>query len=174
MQKTNATRRPAFSLLELMAATTIMATIMAASFALVRTSNNAWRKHRDDSAQRQGAISAVQHVVRRVRQAGRVTSITPAANTAGALTVLMPDGTTSMWSRNSSTNQLLYGTTSANNLLANGITETTFTAYKADGATTTTQVDLIHAVRCQVKFVVTRPGGNVTETVSSTAFLRSW
>lgn len=157
-----------------MSATAIMATLMAASFALVRTSHNAWLKHRDDSQQRQAALAALQQVARRIRQGTRVTSITSAADPTGALTIVMPDGSTSTWSRNSGTNQLLYGTTTANNLLAAGITETTFTGYKADGTTATTQVDLIHAVRCGVKYTLTRPSGTTTETASCIAFLRSW
>lgn len=152
----------------------MMATLMTASFALVRTSHNAWLKHRDDSQQRQMALSALQQIVRRVRQATRVTSITVASNTAGALTLLMSDNTKSYWSRNSGTNQLLYGTTSASNLLATGITETSFTGYKADGTTATTSVALIHAVKCTLKYTLTRPSGTTTETVSCTAFLRSW
>lgn len=166
--------RTGFSLLEMVAATAIMATLSAASFMLVRTSHNAWIKHRDDADQRQAAYSALQQVMRKVRQATRVTAISAAANTAGNLTLLMADGTTTMWSRNSGTNQLLYGTTSATNLLAANITETTFVAYKADGTTATTQVDLIHAVKGTLKYTLTRPGGTSTETISCTAFLRAW
>lgn len=173
MRKCNR-RLAGFSLLELVAATAIMATLSAASFMLVRTSHTAWMKHRDDADQRQAALAALQHVMRKVRQATRVTAITAAANTAGSLTLLMADGAQAMWSRNSGTNQLLYGTTSATNLLAANITETTFAAFKADGTTTTTQVDLIHAVRCTLKYTLTRPGGTSTETISCTAFLRAW
>lgn len=151
-----------------------MATLTAASFALVRTSYTAWLRHRTDASQRQTALAALQHVMRRVRQATRVTAISASNNVTGNLTLLMTDGTRSYWARNSGTNQLLYGTTSANNLLAAGITETLFEAYKADGATVTTQPDLIHAVKCTVKYTLTRPSGTTTETVSSTAFLRAW
>ena len=69
---------------------------------------------------------------------------------------------------------MLYGTTSANNLLATGITELTFVGLKANGSTPTTQTDLIHAIRCTMKYTLTRPSGTTTETISCTAWLRAW
>lgn len=151
-----------------------MATLTTASFALVRTANKAWLRHRDDSGQRRQAVAALQHMVRRVRQAARVTAITAAGDTAGSLTLLMPGAAAATWARNAGTQHVLYGTTSANNLLATGITELTFQGLKADGSTPTTQVDLIHAVRIKVKYAVTRPTGTTTETLASTAWLRAW
>ncbi len=173
MPRTNH-RRGGFTLVEMIAATAIMALLTTSSFVIVRTANNAWVRHRDDSNKRREALATLEHIGRRVRQATRVTAISTAADTAGTLTLLMPGGTTAMWSRNSGTNQILYGTTSPTNVLATGITELTFTGIKADGATATTQADLIHAVRCTVKYTITRPTGTVTETVSRSAWLRSW
>jgi hypothetical protein len=45
---------------------------------------------------------------------------------------------------------------------------------KANGSTPTTQTDLIHAVRCTLKYTLSRPAGPTTETLSCTAWLRSW
>ncbi len=173
MRRINSNRR-GFTLVEMIAATAIMTTLSTAGFVIVRTANNAWVRHRDDSSKRREAVVTLEHIARRVRQATRVTAITTAADTAGSLTVLMPGGTTSIWSRNSGTNQMLYGTTSATNLLAAGMTEATFVGLKANGSTTTTETDLIHAVRCTLKYTLTRPSGTSTETVSRTAWLRSW
>lgn len=172
MRRTNV-RRCGFTLTEMIASMAIMAVITTSGFVVVRTANDAWKRHRDDANKRREAFAAVEHFSRRVRQAIRVTAISAAANTAGSLTVLMPAGVANMWSRNAGTNQVLYGTTSANNLLATGITETTFVGLKANGATTT-ETDLIHAVRCTVKYTLSNPAGTVTETVSRTAWLRSW
>jgi prepilin-type N-terminal cleavage/methylation domain-containing protein len=167
-------RRRGFTLVEMIAATAIMAALTTASFALVRTANTAWLRHRDDSGKRREAVATMQHIVRRVRQASRVTAITTAVDAAGALTLLMPGSTNAMWSRNSGTNQVMYGTTSANNLLATGITELSFTGLKANGSTATTQVDLIHAIKVTIKYTVTRPSGTSTETITSTAWMRAW
>jgi prepilin-type N-terminal cleavage/methylation domain-containing protein len=173
MRPTNRQRR-AFTLVELIAATAIMATLTVASFTLVHTANNAWLRHRDDSGSRREAVAALSHLVRRIRQASRVTSISTATDTAGSLSLLMAGSIPAIWSRNAGTNQILYGTTTPMNLLATGITELSFIGLKANGSAPTTQADLIHAVRCTIKYSVARPSGAVTETLSSTAWLRAW
>jgi len=174
MHPTRNKHRRGFTLVEAVAATAIMATLTTASFTLVRTANNAWLRHRNDSGQRREAVVALQHIMRMVRQATRVTAISTAVDASGGLTLLMPAGTTAIWDHDAGTNQILYGTTSANSLLAAGITELTLLGLKADGATATTQTDLIHAIRCTIKYVVTRPAGPVTETLSCEAWLRAW
>jgi prepilin-type N-terminal cleavage/methylation domain-containing protein len=173
MLRTNRQRR-AFTLVEMIAATAIMATLTVASFTLVRTANNAWLRHRDDSGKRREAMATMNHIVRRVRQASAVAAITTAADTAGSLTLEMPAGGSAIWSRNAGSNQVLYGTTTPTNLLATGIMELTFLGLKANGSTQTTQADLIHAVKCTIKYTVARPSGAVTETLSSQAWLRAW
>ena len=173
MLPTNRHRR-AFTLVEMIAATAIMATLTVASFTLVRTANSAWLRHRDDSNSRREATAAMIHIVRRIRQASRVTAITPAADAAGSLTLLMAGSATVVWSRNAGTNQVLYGTSTPTSLLATGITELSFVGLKANGSTPTTQTDLIHAVKCTIKYTVARPSGAVTETMSSLAWLRAW
>lgn len=167
-------RRRAFTLVEAIAATAIMATLTTATFSLLRTSHSAWLRHRDDTGRRREATVAMSHMVRRIRQASRVTAISTAVDVSGGLTLLMGGTTTAIWDHDSGTNQILYGTTTANNLLAANITELNVVGLKADGVTTTTQTDLIHAVRCTIKYQVTRPAGPVTETLSSTAWLRAW
>jgi type II secretory pathway component PulJ len=161
-------------LVELIAATAIMAMLTTASFSLVRTAHTAWARHRDDCGRRREAVAVLQHLTRRVRQASKVTAISAAADTAGAITLAMPSGSNAMWARNAGTNQVMFGTTSANNLLANNITEMTLTGYKVDGVTPTTTTELIHAVKCTVKYTLVRPTGSVAETVSNTAWLRAW
>jgi hypothetical protein len=158
----------------MIAATAIMATLTTASFALVRTANDAWRRHRDDSLQRAQATAALQHMVRRIRQATQVTAISAPADMSGHLTLQMPDGTSAMWRHNSGTEQVLYGTTVANNLLAEGITAANFTGLTANGLATTTDPAKIHAVRCVVTYNLNRPSASVSETVSCLAWLRAW
>ena len=173
MNQTNY-RRAGFTLVEMIAATAVMAALTTSSFALVRTANDAWRRHRDDSQQRREAIAALQHVVRRVRQATQVTAISTAADTSGFLTLQMADGTNALWDHNSGTTQVLYGTTTANNLLAESIAQMNFVGLTANGLVQTTDPVKVHAVRCQVTYAMSRPTGPVNETVSCTAWLRAW
>ncbi len=174
MRPINRCTRRGFSLVELIASAAIMAALTAASFSLVRTAHTAWVRHRDDSGQRREAVVALQHIMRRVRQATRVTAISSAADNSGALTVLMPGGATAIWDHNGGTSQVLYGPTTADSLLAAGITEFNVIGLKANGSTPTTETDLIHAVRCTLKYALTRPTGTTTETLASTAWLRAW
>ena len=167
-------RRSGFTLVEVIAAAAIMATLTTASFALVRTANDAWRRHRDDMLQRGQAISTLQHIVRRVRQAREVTAISAQGDMSGNLTLQMADGTFAMWDHNGGAGQILYGTTAPTGLLAEGITAANFVGLTANGLGTTTDVSKIHAVRCTVDYALSRPSGNVTETVSCLAWLRSW
>jgi hypothetical protein len=157
-----------------MAATAILATLTTASFTLIRTSNDAWKRHRDDSQQRREAILALQHICRRVRQASAVFAVSPSSSNSGSLTLQMADGASAMWAHNSATNQILYGTSSANNVLAQGITQLNFVALTANGVNTTTDVTKMHALLCTVRYSLTRPGGSTSETVSCLAWLRSW
>jgi prepilin-type N-terminal cleavage/methylation domain-containing protein len=167
-------RQTGFTLVELIAATAIMAMLTTSSFALVRTANDAWRRHRDDLQQRGEAIAALQHIVRRVRQATQVTSISTAADWSGYITLQMADGTSAMWDHDGGTNQLLYGTGAPNNILAEGLTQLNLIGLTANGLGATTDPSRIHAVRCTVRYALSRPAGPITETVSCVAWLRAW
>jgi prepilin-type N-terminal cleavage/methylation domain-containing protein len=173
MNRTNR-RRAGFTLVEMIAATAMLAVLTTSSFALVRTANDAWRRHRDDSQSRREAIAALQHVVRRVRQATQVTAISTAADDSGFLTLQMADGTSALWDHNSGTSQVLYGTTIADNLLAASVTQMNVIGLTANGLAQTTDPARIHAVRCQMTYALSRPTGPVNETVSCTAWLRAW
>jgi prepilin-type N-terminal cleavage/methylation domain-containing protein len=174
MNRTSRHPSAGFTLVEMIAATAMLAVLTTSSFALVRTANDAWRRHRDDSQSRREAIAALQHVVRRVRQATQVTAISTAADTSGFLTLQMADGTSALWDHVGGSSQVLYGTTTANNLLAENITQASFIGLTASGLAQTTDPAKIHAVRCQVTYAMSRPTGPVNETVSCTAWLRAW
>lgn len=174
MCQTNRHRRSAFTLVEVIAATAIMAALTTSSFALVRTAHQAWSRHRDDSLQRQAAIATLQHVMRRVRQATAVTAISAASDASGSLTLQMADGSAAMWDHDATASAARFGTTSPNGVLAEGITEMRFTGMTANGLATTTDVAKIHLVSCSVKYALSRPTGATTETVSCMAWLRAW
>jgi prepilin-type N-terminal cleavage/methylation domain-containing protein len=173
MSRTSNTRR-GFTLAEVIAATAILAVLTTSSFALVRTANDAWRRHRDDSMQRSEAIAALQHLVRRIRQAAQVTAISAAADASGTITLQMADGTSAIWDHDAATNSILYGTATPTGLLAEGITQLSFMGLTANGFSVTTDVTKIHAVLCTVRFTLNRPTGPVTETVTNLAWLRAW
>lgn len=167
-------RHLGFTLVEMIAATAILAVLTTSSFTLVRTANDAWRRHRDDAQQRREGVAALQHVVRRVRQATQVTAISSAADMSGYLTLQMPDGTLALWDHDAVANQMLYGPVTPNNLLAENITIANFTGLTANGLAQTADPAKIHAVKCLVTYTLNHPAGVATETVSCVAWLRSW
>jgi hypothetical protein len=86
----------------------------------------------------------------------------------------MADGSSALWDHDGGANQMLYGTATANNLLAESITQANFIGLTANGLAQTTDPAKIHAVRCQVTCAMNRPTGPVSETASCTAWLRAW
>jgi hypothetical protein len=164
--------RSGLSLLEMMAATAIMATVTASVVVVMRTGYAAWNAQESDIDVLENGYGVMRHFVRQMRQATAVTAITASGNTLGSLSFTTPAGATCTVARNAS-NEIYYNNGTSNQLLATGITLMTFTGYKADGVTTTTNVADIQVVQCQVQVVLTR-GAGVTRTLTTQAWVRSW
>jgi hypothetical protein len=79
-----------------------------------------------------------------------------------------------LWDHNSGTGQVLFGTTTASNLLAESIAQMNVVGLTANGLAQTTDPAKIHAVRCHLTYALSRPTGPINETVSCTAWLRAW
>ena len=174
MRPTSLRRRRGFTLIELITATAMLAALSATSVVLLRSSQSAWKLHRDDLAVRQSALATLRHVARMVRQSVRVTAISAATETSGSLELALADGTRIAYGHDAGSQQALYGENTADSLLANYVKTLKFTGLKADGSSATTETDLIHSVRCTVTYDLLRPTGTTTETLSCTAWLRSW
>ena len=173
MQPASSKTRLGFTLMEIMVATTLMATVMASVAVLLRGSFAAWQSHESDLTRVESAQATVRHLVRRIRQGQSVTAISTPATTAGTISILMPSGDTYVWARNSTTDQVLFGIDSATDLLAEDIAELSFEAFEADGTTATTVVDDIQVIRCVA--TVNLPGNAVgSRTISCRAWIRSW
>ncbi len=166
-------QRGGLSLLEMMTATAIMATLMATVVVVVRSGYSAWNLQEQDLDVAENGYAVLRHFVRQVRQANSVTSISPADDNSGYLTLLDADGGTQSWTYDSGQSEVLFDDGSGSQLLAQDIGQLSFVGYEADGVTATDVADDIQIVRCTVQ--VTLPhGGGVTRTVSCRAWLRSW
>jgi prepilin-type N-terminal cleavage/methylation domain-containing protein len=166
-------RRGGLSLLEMMAATAIMATLMAAVVVVVRSGYAAWNVQEQDMDVADNGYAVLRHFVRQVRQAEAVTSISAASDPSGSLSMLMADGSTETWTHDGAQSEVLFDDGGDSGLLARHINQLSFTGYEADGITTTTEVDDIQVVRCTVQFTLPHGGGEA-RTVSCRAWLRSW
>jgi prepilin-type N-terminal cleavage/methylation domain-containing protein len=164
-------KRRGLSLLEMMAATTIMAAVMGAVVVVVQSSYACWNAHESDLNIEENAYAVLYHFVREMRQATAVTAITAASNTAGSLSITNSSGTTETWAISGSTVTFNNGSGAQN--LATSINQLSFTGYQPDGVTATTTVANIQMVKCTVQVTLTH-GAGLTRTVSTTAWIRAW
>lgn len=174
MKSNKQLKRLAFSLMELSVTVAILATVSAATMALVRTSYTAWSRHDDDQAQRREASALQRHITRHIRQSLAVMDISDSSETSGNLSLLMSTGDTYVWEHDTASNEVRFGIGSASSLLATGIEELSFRGFNADGTTETTEVGLIHAIELTSKYNLDRPSGLEANTNSCQAWLRSW
>jgi prepilin-type N-terminal cleavage/methylation domain-containing protein len=163
-----------FTLLELMVTTAMMTVLCTATMVLVRTSYSAWNRHEDDQQTRQAGIAVLRHIVRNARQASAVSAISSAADNSGTLSLLMPSGQTYVWDHDAGTKRVLFGITTATQVLATGIEELNFFGIRADGSTASTDVGLIHSIRATTEVAVALPSGTQAVTTSCQAWLRVW
>ena len=161
------------SLLEMMIATTIMATLMTSVVVVMRSGYAVWNAEEADIDALENAYGVLRHFVQQMRQADSITIISAPSDTTGDLTFLTSAGATRSWSHNGAPKEITFNNGVTSGLLAKSIDALTFVGYEADGTTQTTLVDDIQVVKCTVQ--VTLPqGGGVTRTVSCQAWIRSW
>jgi hypothetical protein len=166
-------RRLGATLLEVTLAGSLMAVLVTASAAVMRSANAAWLAHEADAVRIQSAHATLRHIVRRVRQSKAVTSISLPGDIAGILIVQRPDSTLEVWMRNGLTNQVLNGLGVADQLLAEQISQLSFIGYKSDGVTSTLIPSEIHALDCRVRVNLTT-GASPTRDITCRVWLRTW
>ena len=165
-------RRGGLSLLEMMAATAIMATITASVVVVMRSGYAVWNAQEADIDILENGYGVLRHFVTQMRQASTVSTITASNNTLGSLSFTTSTGATCTWTRNA-TNDVYFNNGTSNQLLAKNINTLTFTGYEADGITATTTVGDIQVVQCQVQITLPR-GAGVTRTLTTRAWIRTW
>jgi prepilin-type N-terminal cleavage/methylation domain-containing protein len=165
--------RRGFTLLEMMVASAIMATLMTSVVVIVRSGYAVWNAQEQDISIANNANAVLRHFVRELRQATAVTAISAASSTSGNLSIQTASGTAKSWSHNSGTSEVSFNNGTSTQLLAPTITELNFVGYEADGVTTTTVVADIQMVKCTVKVTLTQ-GGGTTRTVACRGWVRSW
>jgi prepilin-type N-terminal cleavage/methylation domain-containing protein len=166
-------RRRGLSLLEMMVATAMMATLMASVVVVMRSGLTVWNAQEADIDVLENGYGVLRHFVQQMRQADSVTAISIPSDTTGDLTFLTATGVTRTWTHNGGPNQVYFNNGTSNQLLANSINTLTFIGYEADGATQTTVVNDIQVVQCAVQITLPH-GGGVTRTLTSRAWIRTW
>lgn len=159
--------------MELILATTLLTGMVTATAVVLRTGHVAWEANQADAAMISSANATLRHIVRHVRQAQTVRSISKSGDMSGNLSVLMPSGQTMVWSHKKSAREVLFGVGKADSLLGQNISTLSFTGYQADGTTQTTVAADIQSVKCYASVELPRTNGG-SRTVSCWAWLRAW
>ena len=89
---TRASNRRGMTLLELVIASTMLAVVLASVGVVMRTGRLAWEAHSNDYTRVEAAHAVIRHIVRSVRQAARVDSVTPSVDDSGRLALKLTDG----------------------------------------------------------------------------------
>ena len=165
--------RRGLSLIEMMAATAMLATLMASVVVVIRTGYASWNAQEADIDVLENAYGVMRHFVQQLRQADSITAISAPSDTAGELSFLTVSGITRSWSHDGAPKQVFFNNGIANQLLARNIDSLSFTAYEADGVTETLVVEDIQVVKCTVQATLPRGGGQA-RSVSGRAWIRSW
>ena len=167
-------RRRGISLLELVIAGSMLATVVASLSLVMRTSRQAWETI-DGEYWRLHRMQAVsRHVIRQTREASAIVSIDPSGS---AMTLALPDGNAT-WEWRSSfdgdPNVVLYRSTSGSqSVLARDIDSIQFVGYGADGMTLEPDPDRMHVLELRV--AVTLPRDSASQrSVTSKVWLRVW
>ena len=166
-------RRRGLSLLELMVATAMMATLMTSVVLVMRSGYSAWNAKEADIEALENGYGVLRHFVQQLRQADTIVSISGPSDTTGDLSFTTASGVTRTWSHNGGPEQVYFNNGTNNQLLARNIDSLTFTGYEADGVTPTMAANDIQAVKCTVQITLPQ-GAGVTRTLSCRAWIRSW
>jgi type II secretory pathway component PulJ len=161
------------TLLEVILATTLLATLLTAVGMILRTGHTAWSAHEQDMTQLEAAAGTVRHISRQVRQASAVVSISSAGGDSGSLSLLMPTGEIFVWDHNSATAEVRFGVGVASDLLAEGITGLQFTAYQADGTTPTAAPAEIRSIVCRADVELGHEAGGSRSFICR-SWIRAW
>jgi len=146
--------RSGFSLLELLATLSLMG-ILATSVAMsLRTSRVVWEGYNSEAGGQQTSHAIVRQIVRRVRQATEVGSISSPSSSNGLLSITDHSGTVETWTLVG--NEVRYGSPLATDLLGDGISELHFTGYEDDARTQTIVVADIRMIEIEVVTMLPR------------------
>jgi|GEM_PF-1173062 len=175
LRVSNQRARSGFSLLELLVSMTVLTVLMTSITVVLRTSRQAWSTHQSDLLATQTAHAVVRHIVRELREADSVISVTGTTAPAGDLTIRNASGTQLRWQHNTTTKQVLFTDTSISNtaqVLADNVQFVRFTAYAPDGITQTLASEQMQSLKVDVAVPLPSTGG--IRSIGSWVWLRNF
>src|SRR5687768_6868039 len=106
-----------FSLLEMMVATAIMATLMSSVVVVMRSGYAVWNAQENDVDVLENGYGVLRHFVQQLRQADAVTAISASSDTTGDLSFMTATGVTRTWSHNGPAEQVYFNNGTSNQML---------------------------------------------------------
>lgn len=170
--------RRGFSLVELMAATAITASLSGAGVVLLRTSYALWRQHEAEMTVRMEVLDALRHFVRNARQGRPVGQLSAASDSS--LTLLVPAATANVppllaktWRHDAVAQSLTYEDADGVETLARNVVDVSF-SYVTRDAVATFDPALARGVAAEVVYRRPQQGSFVQETARMNAWFRIW
>ena len=152
--------RCGFSLIEMVIAMTLLSTVMTAVTVVLRTGREAWQTHEADHVRTRIAHASVRHIVRAVREASEIVSITTGVSSNSRLTVRLPDGDTLTWQHDSAGKTISLTQTSISNtpsIIAENIETLEFVPSRVDGGLlSSSMMDRAQEIEIRVGVVLPR------------------
>lgn len=167
--------RAGYSLLEMTIAMSLLSVVMGAVTTVLRTGGQAFEASEADQGRTRTAHSAVRHIVRAVREASDVVSVTNGQTANSQLEVKLDDGSHLVWQHNATTKQILFTDSSVSStpsLLATDIDGLIFTAVRVDQSSyDASKTDRIQALNIEVDYSLPRET-TVTRRAIGSVWLR--
>ncbi len=173
--KTSSRSRRAFTLVELLISMTVLTALMTSISVVLRTTRQAWESHQSDLIATQTAHAVVRHIVRELREADSVVSVSAKTAAAGDLAIRDATGVALRWQHNTTTKQVLFTDASVSataQTLAENVSLLRFTAYAPDGTTETSVIEQMQFLKIEVTVPV--PSTGRTRTINSWVWLRNF
>lgn len=167
--------RYGFSLLEMLVSMTVLTVLMTSITVVLRTSRQAWSSHQSDLLATQTAHAVIRHIVRELREADSVVSVTGSTAPAGDLTIRDASGNQLRWQHNTTTKQVLFTDTSVSNtaqVLADNVQFVRFTAYTPNGVNQTLSTEQMQFLKVDVAVPLPSTGG--IRAIGSWVWLRNF
>jgi len=153
-------RRSGYSLLEMIIAMSLLSVVMGAVTTVLRTGSQALEASEVDQSMTRTAHATVRHIVRLVREASDVISITSGETTNSRLEVRLPDGDRLIWQHDAPTRQVFFTRTSVAlqaSLLATDIEQLVFHAGQVDqSAFSANRLDRVQLLKIEAVYRLPR------------------
>jgi type II secretory pathway pseudopilin PulG len=165
-------RCKAFTLVEVILATAMVAIVAAALVGMIYSNYNNWKLGSGRSTLLQDGRAVLEQMTRILRQAKNFTSVTSPTDQAGQITFTDIAGTTQQFRRNASTSEIEYGQPASLSALIGSVSSLVFTCYDADANSIAAPVNARKIRAVHIAQTLTDPVNSLSFTLSDRVFVQ--